>query len=66
MITLTVLKFETADGAENELEVLEDLSKQQLIELQDVATVTWPAGKNKPKIRHLTNLTCIGALNGAF
>jgi uncharacterized membrane protein len=66
MITLTVLKFETADGAENELEVLEDLSKQQMIKLHDAAIVTWPEGKNKPKIRHLTNLTCIGVLNGAF
>ena len=66
MATLTVLKFETADGAENELEVIEDLSKQQMIKLHDAAIVTWPEGKTKPKTKHLTNLTGAGALSGAF
>ncbi len=66
MATLTVLKFNTTDGAENELEVIEDLSKQQMIELHDAAIVTWPVGKNKPKTKHLTNLTGAGALSGAF
>ena len=66
MATLTVLKFDTADGAENELEVIEDLSKQQMIKLHDAAIVTWPAGKTKPKTKHLTNLTGAGALTGAF
>ena len=53
MATLTVLKFDTADGAENELEVIENLSKQQMIKLHDAAIVTWPKGKNKPKTKHL-------------
>jgi uncharacterized membrane protein len=66
MATLTVLKFETADSAENELEVIEDLSKQQMIKLHDAAIVTWPEGKTKPKTKHLTNLTGAGALSGAF
>src|SRR5271157_1584139 len=66
MAILTVLKFDTADGAENELKVIEDLSKQQMIKLQDAAIVTWPVGKNKPKTEHLTHLTRIGALSGAF
>ncbi len=66
MARLTVLKFDTADGAENELKVIEDLSKQQMIKLQDAAIVTWPVGKNKPKTEHLTHLTRIGALSGAF
>ena len=66
MATLTVLKFETAIGAENALEVIEDLSKKQLINLLDAAIVTWPVGKNKPKTKHLTDLTGAGALNGAF
>ena len=55
-----------ADGAENELEVIEDLSKQQMIKLHDAAIVTWPEGKTKPKTKHLTHLTRIGALSGAF
>jgi uncharacterized membrane protein len=66
MAILTVLKFNTADGAENELEVIENLSKQQMIKLHDAAIVTWPEGKNKPKTKHLINLTRIGALSGAF
>ncbi len=66
MARLTVLKFDTADGAENELKVIEDLSKQQMIKLQDAAIVTWVKGKNKPKTEHLTHLTRIGALSGAF
>jgi uncharacterized membrane protein len=66
MATLTVLKFDTADGAKNELKVIEDLSKQQMIKLQDAAIVTWVKGKKKPKTEHLTHLTRIGALSGAF
>ena len=66
MTTLTVLKFDTAKGAENELEIIENLSKKQLIELQDAAIVTWPVGKKKPNTKHLTDLTGVGALSGAF
>ncbi len=66
MTTLTVLKFDTTKGAENELEIIENLSKKQLIELQDAAIVTWPVGKKKPKTKHLTDLAGIGALSGAF
>ncbi|WP_406656468.1 DUF1269 domain-containing protein [Methanolobus sp. ZRKC2] len=64
--TLTVLKFHTADGAEQALEVVEDLSKQQLVTLQDAAIVTWPEGKKKPKTRQLSSMTGTGALGGAF
>jgi uncharacterized membrane protein len=49
MTTLTVLKFDIADGAENELEVIEDLSQQQMIKLLDAAIVTWPVGKINQK-----------------
>ena len=66
MTTLTVLKFDTANGAENALEVIEDLSKKQLINLHDAAIVTWPEGKKKPKTKHLSDLTGAGALSGAF
>ena len=50
MATLTVLKFDTADGAKNELKVIEDLSKQQMIKLQDAAIVTWVKGKRSQKL----------------
>ena len=66
MTTLTVLKFETADGAEKALHVVEDLSKRQLITLHDAAIVSWPEGKKKPKTKQLTSMTGVGALSGAF
>jgi uncharacterized membrane protein len=66
MATLTVLKFETADGAEKALKVVEDLSKKQLITLQDAAIVSWPEGKKKPKTEQLRSLAGAGALGGAF
>ncbi len=66
MTTLTVLKFESPDGAEKALEVIEDLSKRQLITLHDAAIVTWPEGKKKPKTKQLANMTGAGALSGAF
>jgi uncharacterized membrane protein len=66
MATLTVLRFETADGAQKALDVIKDLSKQHLINLHDAAIVTWPEGKKKPKTQQLHDLTGSGALSGAF
>jgi uncharacterized membrane protein len=66
MATLAVLKFDTADGAEQTLRVIESLGKQELVTLQDAAIVTWPQGKKKPKTQQLHSLGGIGALNGAF
>ena len=66
MAAITVLKFNTEDGAEKALEMIKNLAKQQLITLQDAAIVTWPAGKNKPKTRQLTHVAGVGALDGAF
>ncbi|MDR7665895.1 hypothetical protein RG963_08945 [Methanosarcina sp. Z-7115] len=40
MATLTVLKFENALDAENAPDVIEDLSKKNLINLHDAAVVT--------------------------
>ena len=66
MTTLTVLKFQTADGAENGLELIKSLSKQHLINLHDAAIVTWPEGNKKPKTKQLTSMAGLGALDGAF
>ncbi len=66
MATLTVLKFETTDGAERALHMIQDLSKQNLINLHDAAIVTWPADKKKPKTKQLSDLSGVGALSGAF
>jgi uncharacterized membrane protein len=66
MATLTALKFDTPEGAEQMSNLLQDLQKQQLITIQDAATVTWPRGAKKPKTRQLHNLAGMGALDGAF
>ena len=64
--SLVVLKFNTPDGADKGMELALGLQKQQLLELLDAATVTWPEGKKSPKTRHLGDLTCAGACDGAF
>ena len=66
MATLTAWKFDTPEGAANALVTLEGLAKQQLITVQDAATVTWPADKKKPKTKQAANLAGAGALGGAF
>jgi uncharacterized membrane protein len=66
MATMTVLKFSTADGAQQALGTVESLSKQHLINLHDAAIVTWPGGKKRPKTKQMANLAGIGALDGAF
>jgi len=66
MATITAFKFDTSDGANQMLDLVEQLSKQQLVTLQDAAIVTWAEGKKKPKTHQLTNLSGVGALSGAF
>jgi uncharacterized membrane protein len=66
MATLTVWKFDTADGADQAEATLESLSKQELIKIHDAATVSWAEGKKKPKTRQLNSLAGAGALGGAF
>ncbi len=66
MATLVAIKFPTTEGAETMLYTLENLQKQQLIQIEDGAIVTWPEGAKKPKTRQLTSMTGAGALGGAF
>ena len=66
MATLTVLRFPTAEGAQQMETTLLGLQKQQLITIQDAAIVTWPQGKKQPKTEQLHSLAGQGALMGAF
>lgn len=66
MGTLTVWKFDSADGAEAAQVTLADLSKQQLIKVYDAAIVSWPEGKKKPRTRQASDMTGRGALGGSF
>ena len=66
MATLTVWKFDSANGADDATDVLRNLATKKLITIHDAATVRWEEGKKKPKTRQLTNLAGAGALGGAF
>jgi uncharacterized membrane protein len=66
MATLTVWKFDRADGADKAADTLVGLARQELIKVHDGAIVSWPSGKKKPKTQQLSNLTAAGALSGSF
>ena len=66
MATLTVWKFDDAAGAEQAEKTLLELAEQELINLQDAATVSWVEGEKKPKTKQLASLTGAGAMGGAF
>ncbi|GHH69526.1 membrane protein [Kitasatospora indigofera] len=64
--TLTVWRFPTATGADEALETLKRLQRQEVIKVEDGAVVSWPAGARKPRTRHLSDMTGMGALGGVF
>jgi uncharacterized membrane protein len=66
MATLTVWKFDSADGAGNALTLLERMQKEELLQINDAAYVYWPEGKKQPKTEQLHKLTSAGALGGSF
>lgn len=66
MTTLTVWKFNSAEGAEDALTKLTQLQKEHIIDIKDAATVSWAKGKKKPKTKQAINLPGMGALDGAF
>lgn len=66
MTTLTVWKFDSPTGADDAVNTLEVLAKQELIAIHDAATVSWQNGQKKPKTRQLRNLTAGGAMSGMF
>jgi uncharacterized membrane protein len=66
MASLTAWKFDNPDGAQQALDKLQELSKQELIQIQDAAIVSWPKGKKKPKTHQARSMTGLGALSGAF
>ena len=66
MATLTALKFDTAEGAQQLENLLLQLQQQGLIQVNDGAVVSWPVGAKKPKTKQLTSMAGVGALGGAF
>ena len=49
MATLSVVKFETPDGAAQALATIQDLQKQNLIQLLDAATVAGLLAPRNPR-----------------
>ena len=66
MATLTVVKFPTANGADDALDTLHRLQNQKLIRLHDAAVVTWPPERKKPQTHELHDTKKASALGGAF
>jgi uncharacterized membrane protein len=66
MTTLTVWRFDSPTAAEDTVKTLEILAKEELINIHDAATVSWPSDAKKPKTRQLRNLTASGATSGMF
>jgi len=66
MSTLSVWKFETAEGAHEALNKLAELFKQQLIQIQDAAVVSWPTGSKHPRTDNYGSMVGRGAVSGAF
>jgi uncharacterized membrane protein len=66
MATLTVWKFDHADGAARAENKLVELQKEGMIQVHDAAAVSWPADKKKPTTTQLNQLAGASALGGAF
>ena len=66
MSTLTVWRFDTTEGAEQAAGILRDLAREDLVVLEDAATVVWEPGRKKPRTHQLTSTTGAGALGGGF
>lgn len=66
MATLSVLKFNQTDGANQALDILQRLQQQQLIQVMDWAVVSWPRDSKAPRTKQALNTTGAGALGGSF
>jgi uncharacterized membrane protein len=66
MTTLTVWKFDSPTAADDTVNTLEMLAKQELIKVHDAATVSWAPGAKKPRTRQLNNVTAGSAMGGMF
>ena len=64
--SLTVWKFDSPDGAEHAGRTLEQLARDEVLTVQDVATVSWNDGETKPTTHQLSSTTPAGELGGGF
>lgn len=66
MSTLTIWKFTSPEGADQAEATLKSLAAQELITIEDAATVSWPEGRKRPKTRQMRSLAAAGGADGAF
>jgi len=66
MTAFTVWKFETPDGAAGVESSLKAAASQGLVKIVDHAVMTWPAGADKPTIKHEHDDPKRGAAWGAL
>jgi uncharacterized membrane protein len=52
MTAFTVWKFETPDGAERSVPVLQHAAAEGILTMHDHAVVSWPPGAEHPQVRH--------------
>jgi uncharacterized membrane protein len=66
MTTITVWKFDDADGAERAESVLETAAGEGLVHVIDHAVVSWPVGESHPTTKHSHSDKVRGAGWGAL
>lgn len=66
LATLTVWRFDDADGAEAASRTLSELERQGALRLIDAAVVTWPLGARRPRASQVLTGAATGALGGSF
>ena len=66
MTAFTVWKFADPDGAQHAVTLLKNAERDDLVEVLDHATVSWPKGESKPRIEHGRDDAKRGTGWGAF
>lgn len=52
MATFTAWKFDTAEGAEKADRTLRQAASEGLVTIEDHAVLSWPAGADRPSVKH--------------
>ncbi|MEJ2868659.1 DUF1269 domain-containing protein [Actinomycetospora sp. OC33-EN08] len=66
MTTLSIWRYETVDGAEGALRILERLQHRGRIAIDDAALVAWDVAERRPRTYQTGTVDGTAALSGAF
>ena len=66
MNTLSIWRFDTSDGAEEALRMLERLQTRRLVTIDDAALLVWRRGARRPHGYQVGTAAGTAALSGAF